>query len=309
MDGITETRKIRATAAVFELPQRLGILQYVEYEPPWREWCAGDGCLYEGLLTAEGCRRGVCVKYRVWVWSKDKRRWEAKERWRRRRSEEAGGCIRQQVADALWELSGKYDVGVWYEYVRVGAGVNQYDVFCGVVVNGVKLYQPQCRAVEDCVRQILEDYKREVEKMNEPPKPALVVKTDPVEELLREWPELSAFGLEWVRAWAPHAKEELVEIAKIMRRFPWMVEVVRQRQVSNPHPYLVEVYVARDESEACLSLNQLKAYCARNGAVKEVKLELEFKRYEVYEDKIRGVYRPKGLFAFAAAAREYVRIL
>jgi hypothetical protein len=200
-------------------------------------------------------------------------------------------------------------VGVWYEYVRVGAGVNQYDVFCGVVVNGVKLYQPHCRSVEDCVRQIIEDYKREVEKMKEPPQPALVVKTDPVEELLKEWPELQAFGVEWVRAWAPHAKEELVEIAKIMRRFPWMVEVVRQRPVSNPHPYLIEVYVARDGSETCLSLNQLKTFCARDGAVKETKLELEFKRYEVYEDKIRGVYRPKGLLAFSTASKEYIRIL
>jgi hypothetical protein len=34
-----------------------------------------------------------------------------------------------------------------------------------------------------------------------------------------------------------------------MRRFPWMVEVVRQRPVSNPHPYMVEVYVAVDGSE------------------------------------------------------------
>jgi len=71
----------------------------------------------------------------------------------------------------------------------------------------------------------------------------------------------------------------------------------------------VEVYVARDGFEVCLSLNQLKTFCARDGAVKEVRLELEFKRYEVYEDKIREVYRPKGLFAFAAAAREYVRML
>ncbi len=39
-----------ATAAVFELPQRLGILQYVEYEPP-RGWCT-DRCLYVGVLTA-----------------------------------------------------------------------------------------------------------------------------------------------------------------------------------------------------------------------------------------------------------------
>jgi hypothetical protein len=43
--------------------------------------------------------------------------------------------------------------------------------------------------------------------------------------------------------------------------------------------------------------------------VKEVKLELEFSRYEVYEDKIREVYRPKGLLAFTTTAREYVRIL
>jgi hypothetical protein len=163
--------------------------------------------------------------------------------------------------------------------------------------------------VDDCVRQILEDYKKEVEKMNEPPQPALVIKYDPVEELLKEWPELSAFGVEWVRAWAPHAKQELVEIAKVMRRYTWMVEVVRQRPVANPHPYMVEVYVAVDGSEVCLMLNQLKTYCARDGAVKEVKLELEFMRYEVYEDKIRGVYRPKGLLAFSTAAREYVKIL
>ncbi len=305
----TAAKKIKTTAAVFELPQKLGILQYVEYEPPPREWYI-NGCLYEGLLTAEGCRRGVCVKYRVWVHSKDRRRWEAKEKWRRRRSDEdVGGCLRQQVADALWELSGQYDVGVWYEYVRVGVGVNQYDVFCGVVVNGVKLYQPHCRSADDCVKQIIEDYKREVEKMKEPPQPALVIRTDPVEELLREWPELGAFGLEWLRVWVPHAKEELVEIAKVMRRFPWMVEVVRQRPVSNPHPYLVEVYVAVDGSEVCLTLNQLKTFCARNGAVKEVKLELDFVRYEVYEDKIRGVYRPKGLLAFSAGAKEYIRIL
>jgi hypothetical protein len=303
----TAAKKIRTVAAVFELPQKLGILQYVEYEPPPKEWCT-DGCLYEGLLTAEGCRKGVCIKYRVWVHSRDRRRWEVKERWRRRRDEEVGGCIKQQVADALWELSGRYDVGVWYEYVRVGTWVNQYDVFCGVVVNGVKLYQPYCRAVDDCVRQILEDYRRELENMKEPPEPALVIKVDPVEELLKEWPELSAFGVEWVRKWLD-LRERLIEIAKVLRRFPWMVEVVRQRPMSILHPYMVEAYVTRDGSEACISLNPPKAFCARDGAVKEVKLELEFKRYEVYEDKMREVYRPKGLLAYAAAAREYVKIL
>jgi len=208
----------------------------------------------------------------------------------------------------LWELSGKYDVGVWYEYVRVGMWVNQYDVFCGVVVNGVRLYQPQCRSVEDCVRQIIEDYKRELEKMGEPPQPALVVRSDPAEELLKEWPELGAFGVDWVRKWLD-LRERLIEIAKVMRKFPWMVEVVRQRPMSILHPYMIEVYMTKDGSEACLSLNPPKAYCAQNGAVKETKLELEFKRYETHEDKIREIYRPKGLLAFAATATEYVRLI
>jgi len=71
----------------------------------------------------------------------------------------------------------------------------------------------------------------------------------------------------------------------------------------------VEVYVARGGSETCLSLNPPNAFCARDGAVKEVRLELEFKRYETHEDKTREVYRPKGLLTYITAAREYVRIL
>jgi len=125
---------------------------------------------------------------------------------------------------------------------------------------------------------------------------------------LREWPELEAFGVEWVRKWLV-LRERLIEVAKVRRRFPWMVDVVRQRPMSILHPYMVEAYVAKDGSEACISLNPPKAFCAQNGAVKETKLELEFKRYETYEDKTREVYRPKGLLAFAAASREYVRML
>jgi len=101
----------------------------------------------------------------------------------------------------------------------------------------------------------------------------------------------------------------LVEIAKALRRCPWMVEVIRQRPVSILHPYAVEVYVAVDGSEACLSLNPPKAFCARNGAVREVRLELEFKRYETYEEKIREMYRPKGLLAYTTTAKEYVRLI
>ncbi len=63
-----------------------------------------------------------------------------------------------------------------------------------------------------------------------------------------------------------------------------MVDVVRQRPMNILHPYMIEAYVTRDGPEACLSLNPPKAHCAQDGAVKETRLELEFKRYEVYED-------------------------
>ncbi len=85
--------------------------------------------------------------------------------------------------------------------------------------------------------------------------------------------------------------------------------MVRQRPMNILHPYAVEVYVAKDGSEVCLSLNPPTAFCTRDGAVRETKLELEFKQHEVYEEKIREVYKPKGLLAFTTAARKYVRML
>ena len=129
-----------------------------------------------------------------------------------------------------------------------------------------------------------------------------------MEELLKEWPELEAFGVDWVKKWVI-LRDRLVEIAKALRRFPWMVDVVKQRPMGVLHPYMIEVYMTKDGSEACLSLNPPKAFCAQNGSVKETKLELTFSRYETYEEKIREIYRPKGLLAFAAAAKEYVRVL
>ncbi len=39
-----------------------------------------------------------------------------------------------------------------------------------------------------------------------------------------------------------------------------MVDVVRQKPMSILHPYMVEVYVAVDGSEACLSLTPSKAF-------------------------------------------------
>ena len=72
--------------------------------------------------------------------------------------------------------------------------------------------------------------------MKEPPKPP----PDLSEELLKEYPELQAFGVDWVRKWLD-LRDRLVEIAEVMRRFPWMVEVVKQRPMSILHLYMVEV--------------------------------------------------------------------
>jgi len=91
--------------------------------------------------------------------------------------------------------------------------------------------------------------------------------------------------VEWVRKWLV-LRDRLVEIAKVLRRFPWMVDVIMQRPVGILHPYTVEVYVARDGSEACISLTSSKVFCSQNGAAKETRLELAFSRYETYEEKI-----------------------
>jgi hypothetical protein len=72
--------------------------------------------------------------------------------------------------------------------------------------------------------------------MKEPPQPP----PEPAEELLKEYPELRAFGVEWVRKWLD-LRERLVEIAKTLRKFPWMVNVVRQRHMGILHPNTVEV--------------------------------------------------------------------
>jgi len=135
-----------------------------------------------------------------------------------------------------------------------------------------------------------------------PPEPA-----DPVERLLREWPELGAFGADWLRRWAPYARGQIVGIAKVLRRFPWMAELIGQGPVSLVNPYSVEAYVARDGSEACISLFGGWAYCSADGSNVR-RLELEFSRLEPHGGRVREIYRPKRRSIFARA-KEYIRIL
>jgi len=124
-------------------------------------------------------------------------------------------------------------------------------------------------------------------------------------ELLREWPELEAFGVDRLRAWVPYAREQIVGIAKVLRRYPWMVELVGQGPVCLIGLYAVEAYVARDGAEACISFGG--AYCSGDGGSVR-RLKLEFRGLEPHEGGVREAYRPKRLSAFSRA-KEYVRIL
>jgi hypothetical protein len=129
--------------------------------------------------------------------------------------------------------------------------------------------------------------------------------TDPVERLLREYPELGAFGADWLRTWAPRAEKQIVGIAKVLRRYPWMAELIGQGPAGLVNPYSVEAYASRDGSEACMSFGGV--YCSADGSSVK-RLELESSRLEPHEGGVREVYGPKRPPAFARA-KEYIRIL
>jgi hypothetical protein len=140
----------------------------------------------------------------------------------------------------------------------------------------------ECREVVKCMEWILDKYRYAVEM----PREVLPADDSDVAELLKEYPELQAFGVEWVEKWGL-LRDRLADIAEALRRYSWMIDVITQRPVHDPHPHLVEVYVALDESETCLLLNRKKTLC--NG--RETSLALTFSGYDVYDEKIREIYR------------------
>jgi hypothetical protein len=73
----------------------------------------------------------------------------------------------------------------------------------------------------------------------------------------------------------PYAREQIVGIAKVLRRYPWMVELVGQGPVCLIGLYAVEAYVARDGAEACISFGG--AYCSGDEGVSVRRLKLEFR--------------------------------
>jgi len=278
----------RVSVSVFELPTLLGVPQYVEYEPPPREWCTSEGCPHEGVLTAEGCRRGICIRYGVWVFSWDGERWSAKGR-RRRRAEEVGGCLRQQVADALWEVAER------------GFAV-EVSGDCGVVVNGVYVGTVSCRAVGECVEEVLRAYEY---AQKTPPKPRRSPEEEEYDELLRRYPSL--------RFWS---KQRVVDV--IRRGDRWALQSLLSR-LNNVDEYVwtflgrfdldlrctVEVYVGGEE--LCVRFHvgycEPRLYCYSYGRGWRPVGEMpKFLRLKPLEDgRLVEVYTIEN--------REYVRIV
>jgi len=118
-----------------------------------------------------------------------------------------------------------------------------------------------------------------------PPEPA-----DPVERLLREYPELGALGVDWLRTWAPRAEKQIARIARVLRRYPWMAELIGRGPVGLVNPYSVEAYASRDGSEARMPFGGI--YCSADGSSVR-RLELEFKRLGPYEDGMTGPTDPR----------------
>ena len=277
---------MRVEIQVFELTALLDIPQYVEYEPPPREWCTSDGCPHEGVLTAEGCRRGICVRYRAWVFSWDGKRWLAKERWRRRRGEEGGGCLRQQVADALWEVAER--------------GFNvEVDKECGVSINGVYIGRVSCRSAAQCVEEVMHAYER---AKSAPPKPRRDPDEEEYEELLQRYAWLGWWDKGVVVTALKRNRHALHDLLRRLEEVPHFVKAFLGRFALDLR-CVVDVFRSADSYcvNFCVADFDPKTYCYEPGRGWHPAPRPKFVRYQPLEDgRLLEVYTIEN--------REFVRI-
>jgi hypothetical protein len=87
-----------------------------------------------------------------------------------------------------------------------------------------------------------------------------------------------------------------------MRRF-------KNNYAKIPHPYMVEVYVAVDGSEALSCTQSAEGFCTRDDPVRGRGWSWRSAGMRCMRRRFREVCRPKGLLAFTTTAREYVKML
>jgi hypothetical protein len=286
--------KLKRTVNLFELPQRLGILQYVEYEPPQREWCTAEGCPYEGILLAEGCKKGVCIKYRAWVFSRDGREWWVSPR-PRRKKEESGG-LSQWVADILMELAERHTVEIDRDFT--------------IIIDGTPIGMPSCRSPEECRKEILSELKRAREAPPPPPPPA----EEEYKRLIEKYV--------WLRQWR---KDVVIEYLKREKRlFLEVLERLANPEVPDIVPLFlsrfdivpgcsVEVFRGIDDDKICVSfcvngkIQQILVYCYERGeGWRPLEGALRPFRVGIVDGRLRDIYifRNESL-----VPKRYVRIV
>ena len=120
--------------------------------------------------------------------------------------------------------------------------------------------------------------------MKGPPRPPSEP-ADPV-ELLKEWPELGVFGADWLRRWAPYARERIAGMARRADTPGWLSD--RAGAAGLVGPCSVEAYAGGSEARIPFS----GIYCSADGSSVR-RLELEFKRLGPYEDGMTGPTDPR----------------
>ena len=285
-----------ASAALFELPRRLGVPQRVLYEPPG---CAGCPC--EGVLTAEGCCKGACVKYRVAV-ERRNGRWEVKGLKRRREKKEDRGPSEELYGALLMLSEGGLEVGVRCAAGDRWSGCEAYEI----EIDGTLLPVPECKAAGECLKALRELYEEYWERVR------LALDTEPrlprEVELARRYPELVEVLGE--RLFFLYARDEwgvnnvIRPLGEVLRRFPRLADVLRECLDGERNSLGFVIVVREDGEEACLLCmhrdGTLRA-CARRGGEVAGDPGIDWERPE------GGVYYLRGLLRFRPGSPRYIR--
>ncbi|MCC6021428.1 MAG: hypothetical protein LM577_08720 [Thermoproteaceae archaeon] len=290
--------RVAASAALFELPRRLGVPQRVFYVAAFNT---------EGELVAEGCRRGICVRYRAVVVRRGGR-WEIGGPPKRRERKEGGGLGEELYETLLMLSEGGRDVGVRCAAGDRWSGCEAYEI----EIDGTPLSPPACKTVGECLKALRELYEEYWERVR------LALDTVPYlpreVELARRYPELVEVLGE--RLFFLYARDEwgvnnaIRPLGELIRRFPQLAGVLREC-LDGELASLADVVIAvrEDGREACARCQRrsrrevqvLRACVSEGGTAGDPGIDWE----RPVNEGGREVYCLRGLLRYAGP--RYVR--
>jgi hypothetical protein len=260
----------------------------------------------EGELVAEGCTKGVCVKYRVAVVRKNGR-WEVKGP-RRREKKEGDRGPSGELYEALLVLSeGGREVGVRYAAGDRRRGCEAYEI----EIDGTLLPVPECRSAGECLKALRQEFEEYWERVR------LALDTEPrlprEVELARQYPELVEVLGE--RLFFLYARDEWGErhvirpLGEVLRQFPRLADVLRGCLDGERDSLGFVIVVREDGEEACVRCPrrevQVLRACARRGGGVAGDPGIDWER--PVSEGGREVYCLRGLLRYRPGSPRYVR--